>query len=77
MSSCACEGEAVGAEGEHRADAEGEDDRQRDAGPERRQHVATAEARQVGDEDADDERGFEAFTEADEEGGEHGVTDSQ
>ena len=28
---------------------------------------------QVGDEDADDERGFEAFAQADEEGGEHGI----
>jgi hypothetical protein len=33
--------------------------------------VAAADAAQVGDEDADDERGFEAFAEADQEGGEH------
>ena len=43
-----------------------------DADPQPRQHVATAEPREVGDEDADDQRGFEAFAEADEEGGEHG-----
>ena len=32
--------------------------------------IAAAEPGEVGDEDADDERGFEAFTQADEEGGE-------
>ncbi len=42
-----------------------------DAHPQPRQHIAAPEARQVCDEDADDERGFEAFAQADEEGGEH------
>ena len=50
----------------------GSGDGETDTRPQARQGVAPVEAREVGDEDADDESGFEAFAKADEEGGEHG-----
>ena len=65
------EGQRVGAEGQDGADAERQDNGEADARPQPRQHVAPADARDIRDEDADDERGFEAFAQADEEGREH------
>ena len=72
MSSCASNVRRVRAEGEHRADDERENHRESDSCPQPRQHVATAEPGDIGDEDADDECCFQAFAQADEEGGEHG-----
>ena len=40
--------------------------------PTARQDVASGRDAKVGDEDADDERGFKTFAEADEKSGEHG-----
>ena len=69
------EAQSVRAPGEDRADAERERNRDADADPESREHVAPPELLQVGHEDADDEAGFEAFTQADEKVCEHAESD--
>ena len=67
------EAQAVRPEGEDAPTPSEMSDRAGDADPELRQHVAAADLVEVGDEDADDEAGFEAFAQADEEVGEHGM----
>ena len=66
-------GESVRAEGEDGADAEREGDGETDADPHAAQNVCAAESADVGDQDAYDEGGFEAFAKADEERCEHGI----
>jgi hypothetical protein len=66
------ERQAVGAESQDCTEAEGEHDRQRDAGEHPPYGVFATELSEIGDEDADDERGLEPLTEADQEGCEHG-----
>ena len=60
-------GESVRAEGEQGADAERDDDRGGDPDPQLRQDVAAVDLVEIGDQDADDEAGFEAFTQTDQE----------
>ena len=61
---------------DRRDDGDADDDRQGDRGADPDQHaaqrVAPLELDQVGADDADDQGGFEAFAEADEERGGHG-----
>jgi hypothetical protein len=59
-------------EREGRAEGERDCDREADARPDRGEEVAPVSLDDVGDEDADDERGLEAFAQTDEEVGEHG-----
>ena len=68
------EAEPVRAEGEQRRRAPRESsDGEADAEPDAAEHVAAVDLDDVGDQDADDERGFEAFAQADQEVCEHGL----
>ena len=58
------EGEALGPEGQGGTEGEGDDHGDADAEPDRGQQVAAVGLDQVGDEDADDERGFETLAQA-------------
>ena len=59
--------------GEHAVEADGGDD----AGPDPPNLCASFGAHEVGDEDGHHEGGFEAFAQADQEAGEHGMDDSR
>ena len=67
------EGETPWPEGEQRAEPDGDDDGDGDAQPDARQQLAAIGLDQVGHEDADDQRGLEAFTQSDQEVREHGA----